>query len=189
MRLKGFILAAAAAVMLSACGEVANETTQHGVNNERKEREIIETVQGKNTGQTNISIELPQGDWGINFNNSKSTAYVKDDVTITTSVVDDTDTSGLPESPEDVIKAFSSEDTEVEVLDFKREPTEKGTELLRYTAKSKKFNGDVRILVASSEILDERTVIVADGTIMHDADENEIAEVRAAVESAVYLGE
>lgn len=190
MKLNRILALGAAAVMLAACGNNGSTTVQvsSAEETETTTEAPIAMVSGENTGSDNISVKLPHGDWSINFDNQYATNYSQGDMSFNTAVVEDIDTTGLPQNEEELADRFSSEDTEVEVLYFSRGATENGTDLLRYTIKTYKSDGSVLTLLSSTEILDDNSAVVIDGIIRNDADDDEIRTLREAVDSAVWNG-
>ncbi|MCC8097997.1 MAG: hypothetical protein LIO44_05475 [Eubacterium sp.] len=195
MKIYKILIAAAAAVaVLSACGGTdSGETVRLSEETETTETttEPNPVVSGEYTGETDIAVTLPGGDWEITMDNQNSTVFVQGDKTINASVIDDKTFNAwdLPMTKDDVIDRYTTAGgSNIDVVEFGVEQTEEGTYLLKYTIKYTSSSSDeVKTLLTSTEIIDEHKAIVVDGIINSDADDAEIAMMREAVDAAARV--
>ncbi|MCD7905088.1 MAG: hypothetical protein LUG24_05850 [Clostridiales bacterium] len=189
MKVCKIIAAAAVVTVLTACGGGSTGTTTRL--SEVTETTTYQTVSGEYTGETNIGVTLPGGDWEITMDNENSTVFVQGDKTINASVIDQEsfNTADLPTTKEDIVDRYTTAGgSNIDVLEFSFGDTESGTQMLRYTIKyTSQSTSEVRTLLTSTEILGEHKAIVVDGLINADADDAEISMMREAVDAAAKV--
>ncbi|MCD8159328.1 MAG: hypothetical protein LUD77_10720 [Clostridiales bacterium] len=189
---KILIAAAAAAAVLSACGGTdTGETVRLSEEAVEITTEPNPVVSGEYTGETDIAVTLPGGDWEITMDNQNSTVFVQGDKTISASVIDDEtfNTGDLPMTKDDVIDRYTTAGgSNIDVVEFSVDETEERTSFLRYTIKyTSSGSSEVRTLLTSTEIINEHKAIVVDGIINGDADDAEISMMREAVDAAAQI--
>ncbi len=182
MKIYKITAAAAVILLLAGCGGNKNSVVRLS----ETEPTTYQTVSGEYTGETDIAVTLPGGDWEIVLDNSNSTTFVQGDKTINASVINDEtfEAENLPTTKEEIISRYTTAGgSNIDVLDFSYEETENGTNMLRYTIKYT-VGDEVKTLITATEILGSHSVIVVDGVINADADDAEISMMREAVEAA-----